>query len=89
MKKELLITEGVILALPLLITFGLYINLILKTATPVYDVTERLAPANVEPLLLFMLFFIIAYSIFLMFMYKRIKHQLIATNAAGKRARNA
>ena len=77
-RKEILIAEGVLLALPLLLTFALYVNLILKTATPVYDVTERLAPSNVEPLLIFMLLFIIAYSVFLVFMYRKIKHELKA-----------
>ena len=83
-RKEVLITEGVLLALPLLITFALYINLVLKTATSVYDVTERLSPMNAEPLMLFMLFFIIIYSIFLIFMYRKLKNELMLTMKAER-----
>ena len=79
--KEILVTEGVLLSLPLLLTFALYANLILKSTTNPYSVSENLSPTNLEPMLMFMLFFIIAYSIFLVIMYRKIKHQLTTINS--------
>ena len=75
-SKAVLITEGVVLALPLLITFVLYLNLVLNSSVSISDPIERFSPQQTEPLLIFMVLFIITYGIFLGFMYRKIKKEI-------------
>lgn len=76
-RKEILITEGALLALPLLVTFGMYINLILKSSSETIA-GESFSPINTEPLVIFMLGFIVIYSVFLGVMYLKLKKQIEA-----------
>jgi len=86
-RKEILVTEGVLLSLPLLLTFALYVNLILKSTTNPYAVSENLSPSNLEPMLMFMLFFIVSYSIFLVVMYRKIKDEInLSNNGKNKKS---
>ena len=73
-RKEILITEGVLLALPLIITLAVYANIIIKTSSDISG--ESMSPIGAEPLVIFMLGFIVIYCIFLGVMYKKLKKQI-------------
>lgn len=67
--------DGVALSLPLLAAFSWYINLIFaSTVSPAGGI--RLSPGKTEPIIVFILVFIVAYGIFLMVEYNLLRKRL-------------
>lgn len=67
--------DGVALSLPMLAAFSWYIHLIFaSTASP--DSGISLSPGKTEPVIIFILVFVIAYGIFLMFEYHLLSKRL-------------
>lgn len=73
--KKYLWVEGVALALPLVVSFAFYVNLIFRTTREVTG--AYLSPKeDVQALVFFVFAFIIIYSIFLIFEYGNLKKKL-------------
>lgn len=70
--KKKIVFEGVMVSMPLAVTFVWYSFLILSS-TSVAGAGARFAPSKIESLVLFILLFIVAYSIFLVFEIKHLK----------------
>ena len=66
-KRKVMI-DGLMLALPLLFGFGWHVNPIFSGTFPIGG--EQLAPSKIEPLLLFILGFILVYGLFLFYEYR-------------------
>ena len=69
LKRQVWI-EGVVLSLPLVVSFGFYLNTILRSTSS--SAGEMLSPPASETLVLFVLMFIIVYSLFLAYEYRRL-----------------
>ncbi|MBW2984409.1 hypothetical protein KY361_04795 [Candidatus Woesearchaeota archaeon] len=79
--RKKIVFEGVMVSLPLAATFVWYSFLILSS-TPVAGAGARFAPSKIETLVLFILLFIVAYSIFLVFEIRHLKRRW---DKAGKK----
>ena len=66
--------DGLALSLPLLAAFSWYLSLIFASISPVGDV--YLSPAKTEPVIVFVLVFIVSYSLFLMVEYNILSKRL-------------
>lgn len=67
--------DGVALSLPLLAAFSWYVSLIFRSISPIGDI--QLSPLKTEPIIVFVLVFIVAYCIFLMFEYNLLRKRLV------------
>ena len=67
--------EGVVLALPLLVSFAFYLNLVL-TSVGKAEKGRLLSPPETESLVIFIFAFILIYSAFLIFEYNNLKKKL-------------
>ena len=75
MKERLKIfADGIALSLPLLAAFSWYASLIFRSISSAEDV--HLSPLKTEPIIVFILVFIVAYSVFLMFEYNLLRKRL-------------
>ncbi|MBW2980603.1 hypothetical protein KY360_04255 [Candidatus Woesearchaeota archaeon] len=72
-KKKLLF-EGTMVSLPLAATFVWY-SFVIFSSTPIAGPEARFAPSKIEALVLFLLLFIVAYSIFLIFEFRHLKRK--------------
>jgi hypothetical protein len=70
--KKKLVFEGMMVSLPLAVTFVWY-SFLIFSSTPIAGPGARFAPGKIETLVLFLLLFIIAYSVFLVFEFKHMK----------------
>ncbi len=68
--------DGVALSLPLLAAFSWYVSLIFRSMSP-SESGVYLSPGKTEPIVIFILVFIVAYGIFLMFEYNLLKKRLV------------
>jgi len=66
--------DGVALSLPLLAAFSWYVSLIFQSISSTGEFT--LSPGKSEPMIVFILVFIVAYCIFLMFEYNSLGKRL-------------
>lgn len=66
--------DGIALSLPLLFAFSWYVSLIFASISPVSDV--QLSPGKTEPIIVFVLVFIVSYSLFLMVEYNILSKRL-------------
>ncbi len=67
--------DGVALSLPMLAAFSWYIHLIFAT-TAATDSGVSLSPGRTEPVIIFILVFVVAYGIFLMVEYNLLSKRL-------------
>lgn len=72
--KKKLVFEGMMVSLPLAATFIWY-SFVIFSSTPIAGPEARFAPSKIETLVLFLLLFIVAYSIFLIFEFRRLKRR--------------
>jgi|TARA_B100001971_G_C18179190_1_gene531741 CBS-domain-containing membrane protein len=80
--------EGIVLAMPLAVSFAFYVNVILKPTKPATG--AMLSPGgNVQSLVFFIFVFIIIYSIFLIFEYGNLKKKLDASKKQPKKVKKA
>ena len=72
--KKKLVFEGMMVSLPLAATFIWY-SFVIFSSTPIAGPEARFAPSKIETLVLFLLLFIVAYSIFLIFEFRNLKRR--------------
>ena len=72
--KKKLVFEGIAIALPLAATFVWY-SFLIFSSTSIAGAEARFAPSKIEALVLFILLFIVAYSIFLVFEFRHLKRR--------------
>ena len=72
--KKKLVFEGIAVSLPLAATFVWY-SFVIFSSTPIAGPEARFAPSKIEALVLFLLLFIVAYSIFLIFEFRHLKRR--------------
>ena len=70
--KKKMVFEGIMMSLPLAASFVWY-SFLIFSSTPVAGAGARFAPSKIESLVVFILLFIIVYSIFLIFEFKHMK----------------
>lgn len=70
-----ILLDGVALSLPLLAAFSWYVSLISRSMSPVSS-GVYLSPQKIEPIILFVLVFVVIYSIFLMFEYDLLRKRV-------------
>jgi hypothetical protein len=70
--RKKLVVEGLVMALPLAATFAWY-SFLIFSSTSISGAGARFAPGKIETLVLFILLFIIVYSVFLIFEFKHMK----------------
>lgn len=70
-KKKMLF-EGAMISLPLAATFAWY-SFLIFSSTPIAGAEAKFAPSRIETLVLFLLLFILAYSVFLIFEFRHMK----------------
>ncbi len=70
--KRMMIFEGVMISLPLAATFIWY-SFLIFSSTPIVGAEAKFAPGKIESLVLFLLLFIIAYSLFLIYEFRHMK----------------
>ena len=72
--RRKLTLEGIIMSLPLAVGFAWYAFVIVSStdANSAISATAKLAPGNIENMVLFLLLFIIVYSIFLVFEFRHL-----------------